>query len=478
MQLTEYAALDATALAELIRRREVSGPEVYAAALEAIDAVNGELNAVAGGPWERPLDHAADGPFAGVPFVLKDLGPHPQGVPTMSGSRLSGDGVVHAHESFLIRRFRETGLAVAALTTVPELGQNASSEALVHGPTRNPWDLTRSSGGSSGGSAALVAAGAVPAGHASDGGGSIRIPAAFTGLVGLKPSRGRISPGPDSQEPGWGVAVEGVVTRTVRDSAALLDAVAGAMPGDKFAIRDPLRPWSQEVGADAERLRVALHSDSWSGTQVDPEVADATEAVGRRLEQLGHHVERATPRLDWDPFMRAVVTLFAAALIEAVDALAAASGLRPGPDTLERTTFASYERGKTVTALEIGLAMRTMNEVTRTVGDFFTEWDLLVTPTVSVPPLPLGYLDADDASLDADGWLRRIFDVCSFTPLFNCAGTPALSLPLGSTSSGLPIGVQLAAPMCGEDVLIRAGSQLEEAMPWQDRRPDVHAGSR
>ncbi len=477
MDVRDYAARDATALADLIRRREVSAVEVQAAALEAIGKVNPELNALAAGPWEKPLDYAADGPFGGVPFVVKDLVCHPAGVPMRFGSRLTGAGIPFPHETYLMARFRQAGFATLGLSTTPEFGFNANTEALIYGSTRNPWDTTRSAGGSSGGTGALVAAGAVPVGHANDGGGSIRIPAALNGLVGLKPSRGRVSLGPDFQEALSGLAIEFVLTRTMRDCAAVLDAVAGPMPGDKFVIKPPERPWAQEVGADPGRLRVAMHTASWAGTPVDPEVAAAVEAVAHELAELGHHVAPATPVFDWDAFIGAQIPIWCAFLLEGIETIGALTGRQPGPETLEHTVLACLEHGRSVTVLQHAAALATCNQVSRAVGEFFTHWDLLITPTVNVPPYPLGYLDANDPSLDAVGWTRKIFDICSFTPLYNVTGTPALSLPLGWTVSGLPIGVQLAAPMCEEATLIRIGSQLEQTLPWADRRPIIHAAS-
>jgi amidase len=473
MRATEYAACDATELAELIRQGDVSADEVYAAAIEAIEAVNSEINAVADGPWAEPLPYAAKGRFGGVPFALKAVGACPEGIRTNHGSRLAGDGMASDRESSLVRRFREAGLAALALTTAPEFGLNANTEALVYGPTRNPWNLSRSAGGSSGGSAALVAAGALPAAHAGDGGGSTRIPAACNGLVGLKASRGRVSGWPFGGGLfDWGV--EGVLTRTMRDTAAMLDVAAGAMPGDKFPVGTPARPFSAEVGADTGPLRIALHTSSWSGLPVDSEVADAAEAVARALEGLGHHVEHATPVFDWDAFVEVILAQFAVMAAATVDGISAVSGRAPGPDTLERTTLACCEHGRAVTALEMGRASYVSYQLSKCLGEFFTTYDVLITPTMAVPPLPLGYLNANDGSLSAEGWVRRLFDVCCFTPLFNCTGNPALSLPLGCTSDGLPIGVQFGAAMCEEATLIRIGSLLEELMPWSDRRPGVH----
>jgi amidase len=471
MRIDEYAQHDATGLAALMRAGEVSRAEVYEVAVAALTAVNPRLNAIADGPWERPIPYRAEGPFGGVPFVLKDLGAHPQGVPIRAGSRLSGRGVAYPHESHLVRRFREAGLAAAAVTTTPEFGLNTNTEAVVYGSTHNPWDVTRSAGGSSGGTAALVSAGAVPVGHAGDAGGSIRVPAGCCGLVGLKPSRGRTSDGPDRQEILFGLASEFVLVRTVRDCAAMLDALAGAMPGDKFVVKDPARPWTGEVGGRVEPLRVALHAGSWSDIPVDPEVAHAVEHVGRELELLGHHVQWATPRFNWEEFIAATLMIWAHACAEAVEAIAGATGNQPGAQTLEHTTHELYKLGRVATALELGAALQSVNTLSRIVGAFFTQYDVLVTPTMALLPTPLGHLNADDPALTAEAWIRRVFGVCPFTALLNCSGTPAMSVPLGWAASGLPIGVQLASAMCEESVLIRLASQLEVQLPWHDRRP-------
>ena len=477
MRVDEYSACDATALAALLSKREVSADEVYEAARVAIDAVDAQLHAMADGPWERPLEFAQHGPFGGVPFAIKDVGAHPRGVPVRFGTRLSGDGVTFETESFLLTRFRDAGFAAAGITTAPEFGYNFSTEALAYGAsTRNPWDLTRSVGGSSGGAAALVAAGGTPVAHAGDGGGSIRVPAAFNGLVGLKPSRGRTSDGPECQERLAGLGVEFGLVRTMRDCAALLDAIAGAMPGDRVIIKEPERPWSQELGVSPGRLRIAINTETWSDTPVHPDVVAAVETVANELEALGHHVERATPSFAWDRFVVAMTTIMSGYLVESVASTSEASGLQPGPDTLEHTIAALYERGQKVTLLDMASAMEAVNDASRIIGQFLTEWDLLVTPTANIAPPPLGYHDANDSSYDAEGWIRRLFAEGSFTPLFNWTGNPAISLPLGSTPDGLPVGVQFVAPMCEEARLIRVGSQMEEAMPWSGRRPQVYAG--
>ncbi|MEV0671598.1 amidase family protein [Mycobacterium sp. NPDC050441] len=478
MKPDEYTKCDATGLAELIRDRQVSVAEVHDTARGAIEAVNRKLNAVVDGPWSESLNCDGNGVFRGVPFALKDFAIHAAGVPTRFGSRLAGHGVAFPYDTELMTRFRAAGLGAVALTTTPEFAFNGNTEPVTQGSTRNPWDTTRSAGGSSGGSAALVAARALPIAHATDGGGSIRIPASANGLVGLKPSRGRVPVGPDASEPLSGLGAEFGLTRSVRDCAALLDAVSGPASGDKYIIRDPARPYLEELGRDPGRLRIAIHTESWSGDPVDEEVADAVAAVGAVLEGLGHHVRPDSPDFDWDQFVDANLPVWGVSLAEGIDALAAALGTTPGPHNLEATTLACADHGRRVTATELGGALTVFNRVSRTVGTFFTEYDLLLTPTLSEPPLKLGELDSDDASLTPQQWMRKLLGVCSFTPLFNVTGGPAISLPLGWTRSGLPVGVQLAAPMCGEGTLIAVASQLETAMPWADRAPGVNAGGR
>jgi amidase len=475
MHVDEYTAHDATGLAELIKAGKVKAAEVHAAAVEALRAVLPQLGAGASEPFDAPLEHDASGTFGGVPFALKDLVCHAADVPTRMGSRLTGSqGLTFPYDTELMSRFRKAGLATTILSTSPEMGYNANTEPLIHGSTRNPWDVTRSAGGSSGGSSALVAAGAVPVAHANDGGGSIRIPAACNGLVGLKPTRGRVPIGPDYQEALSGFAVEFAVTRTVRDAAALLDEVAGWAPGDKYRLQAPERPYAHEAGQDPAPLRIAVHTASWAGTDVDPEVVTAVEGVAGVLEGLGHQIERDTPEFDWAEFMLAHYRVWGGFVAESVHAVSAMSGLAPSSDTLEATVLAGYEYGRALTVIEMGEAFGIVNRISRMMGQFHQRYDVLLTPTMNTPPLPLGYLDAN-ADLDHEAWTRRIFDVVSFTPLFNLTGAPAISLPLATTAGGLPIGVQFAADLCGESTLLALAGQLERAMPWADRRPGVHA---
>lgn len=475
MRVDEYAVHDAIGLARLVREGEVSAEEVYAAAMAAIEAVDPQINAMADGPWREPISNTSGGKFAGVPIALKDIGGHGNGISVRSGSRLSGTGLIAPNDGFLTTRIRELGFAIAGLTTTPEFGYNVSCESVIYGPTRNPWDLGLSAGGSSGGAAAIVAAGGVPVGHGGDGGGSIRIPASCNGVVGLKPSRGRVSYGPGDQEVAFGFGHDFVLTRSLRDTAAVLDGMAGPMPGEKYVIKEPTRPWLDELGRNPGKLRVAITTSPWSDVPVDAEVKASVERVGHELERLGHEVDEARPGLDWEEFIPAQVTLFSAWNAEAVERTAEAAGVEPSPENLEQAILASWEHGMKMTARELVLAQNVMNRVSRRVGQFFTDWDLLVTPTMNTLPVELGYANADDHGLGVEEWARRIFGFCSFTPLFNWTGQPAMSLPLGQSGSGVPIGVQLVADMCEEAMLFQVGSQLEKSMPWSGRVPAVHA---
>ena len=477
MEVSEYVEHDATGLAALISGRQVSADEVRQAALRAIEAVNPELNALVGEPFDEPLGYSTDGPFAGVPFLVKDLVLHAEGVPVRAGSRMTGDGIPFPYDTDLMARFRRAGLATLGRTTTPEFGFNASTESVLSGPTRNPWDTSRSPGGSSGGSGAMVAARAVPAAHANDGGGSIRIPAAVNGLVGLKPTRGRVSLGPDFAEALNGAAVEFAVTRTVRDCAALLDAVHGPGIGDKYYAAPPSRPFAEEVGAAPGNLKVAFTTEAWSGVSVDPECKKAVEELAALLEKLGHDVTEASPEVDVAAFDKANTRVWFSFLAASTAAFAGITGNQPSPDTLEATTLACYEAGAKLTALEMAEADGIQNQITRAVASWFLDYDVLLTPTLAHATFPLGLLDANDASLDAGGWYDKIFEHAPFTALFNMTGQPAMSVPAMATTDGGPVGTQLVGRFGDEAALIRLAAQLEEARPWIGRKPAVCAGS-
>jgi amidase len=472
MRVGEYVECDGTGLAELIAAGQVSAAEVRDAALEALDQV-AELNAVVHGPYEDAV--AGDGPFAGVPFAAKDTLME-AGRPCEFGSRLL-QGFIAPVDATLAERFRGAGLLSLARTNTPELAFNFDTAPVANGATRNPWAVDRSPGGSSGGAAALVASRALPIAHANDGGGSIRIPAAWCGLVGLKPSRGRVPAGPFMGEPSGGIAHELAVTRSVRDAARLLDAVNGPAPGDRYYVAAPERPFADAVGSDPGRLRVAVHTESFFGRPTDPQIAAAVEAVARQLEDLGHTVEPACGPIDVDGMARTNLTIWSWFLAGIAAPLGARMGRRPGPDTLEAASLACIEHAHTLTALDVAKAYAVQNATGRAWGAFLDEYDLFLCPTTATAQTPSGTPAQDDPRFTtAESWMDELFSYIPFTPLANATGQPSLSLPLGTASDGLPIGVMLTAQTLREDVLLAVAAQLEAALPWADRRPAVCAG--
>nr|MDT0657380.1 amidase family protein [Micromonospora sp. DSM 115978] len=467
MELHEYAALDAVGLRDLIAAGEVTPAEVEAVARAALELADGELNALRLPPFEDALDHEPGGPLAGVPFVIKDSGPFARRVAFTLGSRaIRGATALVDHD--LMTRFRSAGLVALGLSTAPELGLSFATEPVASGPTRNPWALDRGVGGSSGGAAALVAAGAVPLAHANDGAGSIRVPASCCGLVGLKPSRGRTPCGPYAGEVGFGLIVEFALTRTVRDAAALLDAVCAPPVGDKYAAAPPAGPYAREVSAEPGRLDVALTTTAWSGVPVDAEVAAVTTAVGHALELLGHTVTEASPALDPDAIIEAAML----ATVATGAALLTAPG-RPDRAKLEAVSRRVLTETEEFTALDVVRGVDAQHRVTRPAGLFLNRYDLLVTPTLGQLPAPHGTLDYDNPDHTVRSWLRKLFAYGPFTAPFNISGHPAISLPLGMSGTGLPIGVQLVAGHGREDLLLRVAAQLERALPWAGRRPAV-----
>jgi amidase len=478
----DLSRLDAVAQAELVRTRNASALELVDAAIDRIERVNPTLNAVIHRFFERARDEARrdalpDGPFRGVPFLLKDLFGHAEGDPMHFGARfLKAMEFRVPHDSYLAAKFRAAGLVFLGRTNVPELGILPATEPDAYGPTRNPWDIERSTGGSSGGSAAAVASGMVPVAHANDGGGSIRIPASECGLVGLKPSRGRTSFGPDLAEGVGGLAAEGVLSRTVRDTAAMLDVTQGYMPGDPYTAPPPARPYRQEVGAPTGRLRVGLMTTAPAGmASVHPECVKAAEQTGRLLAELGHTVELAHPAiLDDLEVGRHFSVMYAAQLVGTMNFFEKLTGHALGEDDFDPFNWAFAELGRGLTLTQYLETQTFIGDFTRRLAAWWSEgFDLLLTPTLPEPPPPLGYFKPDPVEPTITG--LRAAGFASWTSPFNMSGQPAISLPLHWTADGLPVGVQLVAAYGREDVLLRVAAALEQAAPWKDRRPRVHA---
>ncbi len=478
MRIAEYVNFDAVGLAELVAKGEVTPAELEAAAREAVRAVNPEINAVVETWPADDVPEPGGTPLAGVPFLIKDIGVSMAGRRMELGSRLAA-GHVARSDSSLMRRFRRAGLVTFGRTATPEMAYSNTTEPVLYGATRNPWDPERSAGGSSGGAGAAVAAGMVPMAHATDAAGSIRIPAACNGLFGLKPTRGRVSVGPHFDEIFNGLAVQGGVSRTVRDSAALLDQVRGPEPGDPYFAQEPSRPYAEEVTRDPGTLRIGVLAQAWGGHRTTAPVADALSRTVRLLESLGHQVEEVTVGLgvDWEEFLLASARQWSANLTASIDELAAATGRPVDSSTLEAPILAGYRYGQQVGGAEFVTALAIRNRVARSLAHCFAGHDMLLTPTLPELPVPLGTHAEGAEALDGLGWLRRLFDISPFTAVFNVAGTPAMSVPVtADAESGLPIGMQFAAGYGREDSLFRLAGQLERANPWSGRTPAVWAG--
>lgn len=452
--------------------------ELVDAAIERIGRCDPALNAVIHRQFSTARTQAAgelpDGPFRGVPILLKDLGAPQAGEPYCEGTSFAkAAGYRAARDSFLVQRFKKAGFVVLGRTNTPELGTAITTEPLAFGPTRNPWSTEHSSGGSSGGSAAAVASGMVAVAHGNDGGGSIRIPASCCSLFGLKPSRGRVSKGPVGGDSWNGFSVDHVLVRTVRDSAAVLDQIAGYRPGDTFAAPRPARPFSQEVGANPGRLRVGLLDDTvQAGFRADPECSQAVRLAGRLLESLGHEVEIAHPASLAEPeFQRHFLVVVATAVAVALTEWSQLLGRQVSAEEYEPANSLLAALGRSTTAPEYLESVLWLEGFRRRTIAFWSEqgFDLLCTPVLAQPPARLGEL-----SDPVNGAVKES-ETLQFTAQFNVSGQPAASLPLHWTPGGLPIGVQLVADYGREDVLIRVSSQLEEASGWADRRPAVRA---
>lgn len=481
MRVAEYVTYDAVGLAELVAAGEVTAAELRAAALDATRAVDPQINAVVETWPAEDGDEPQPGstPLAGVPFLVKDIGAAMAGRRMELGSRLAA-GHVARSDSFLALRLRRAGLVTFGRTATSEMAYSITTEPVLYGATRNPWDPERSAGGSSGGAGAAVAAGVVPLAHGTDAAGSLRLPAAYNGLFGLKPTRGRVSLGPDVDELFSGLAVPGGVSRTVRDSAALLDQIRGPEPGDPYAAQQPSRPYAEEVTRHPGRLRIGVLAQAWGGRRTSAPVADALSRTAALLADLGHQVEEAEVGLGvgWEEYALANARLFTANLAATVDELAAAFGRPVDSSTLEPATLAGYHFGQRVGGAQLVAALAVRNRVSRSLARSFDAYDILLTPTAPELPTPLGAYTESARTLDGLGWIDTVFDRAPFTMPFNMAGTPAMSVPLtADAETGLPIGMQFAAGHGLEGRLFRLAGQVEQASPWAGRIPAVWAGN-
>jgi amidase len=475
----DFAWMDATAQADLVRSGEVTPTELVEAAIARIDKLNPQLNAVIHRLDDKAMDAAKDaalpdGPFRGVPFLVKDGVCHTAGDPFHCGMQVLKDIDWHEDtDTWLAQRYRAAGFVFVGKTNLPELAASVTTEPLAYGATHNPWSLDHSPGGSSGGAAAAVAAGVVPVAHGNDMGGSIRVPSSACGLVGLKPTRGRTTLGPDFGE-FWGpLTHEHVLTCSVRDSAAVLDAVSGPGPGDPYTAPPPAQPFAANLGADPGRLKVGFRTTRTDGVESNPQCVAAVHTAARLLDEFGHDVSPATvDALDTPD--TGFLGIYASAIARDLERWSLRIGRTLAPGNLDPMNAVMAEMGQAIIGPQYLAATETAQAYSRQVASWWADGnDVLVTPTMPKPPAQLGELAPDTD--DVFGTLTRMGIYAMFTSPFNITGQPAISLPLHWTDDGLPIGVQLVSAYGREDVLIRLASQLEQARPWADRRPPTSA---
>lgn len=492
MKLPEYDDHDATGLAELVRTKQVSASELVDAAIERIEARNPALNAVVHTQFDRARREAAaprTGDFAGVPFLVKDLMAEDAGEPSTSSCKLGSEWRAE-RDCELVARYKRAGMIIVGRTNTPEFGIMGTTESAFRGPAKNPYDLTRSTGGSSGGSAAAVSSRMVPAAHAGDGGGSIRIPAAHCGLVGLKPTRGRNPLGPFGGEHWATLVEEHVVTRSVRDTAGILDATCGPDDGAPYQVRDPARPYVAELGQAPGTLKIAFTTQALFAEANDPDCVTAVTEAAALARSLGHHVEEAMPTFDRPALVRAYLFVVAAGVSADLAVAAARAGRAAKASDVEPATWLLHLIARAVSAESYVAAVDLIRRTSRQVAEFFTRYDVLLTSTTARPPVKLGELAPTRAETMQLGVLRALplrallmkavdemargpLAATPNTQLFNMTGQPAISLPLWWNAAGLPIGTQWVAPYGREDLLIQLASQLEVARPWAARRPPV-----
>lgn len=471
--LSEYRSLDATAMAELVRRGEASPLELLDMAIGRTEEVNPQVNAVVLKHYELAREAVAaglpDGPLKGVPFLLKDLGVALKGTVTTEGSRLFRDQVFD-YDSTLVERYRSAGLVTFGKTNSPEFGSSPSTESQLFGDTHNPWNLAHSAGGSSGGAAAAVASGIIPAAHASDGGGSIRIPASACGLFGLKPTRGRVPMGPGSYETRGGCSAMHVVSRSVRDSALLLDVSQGPALGDPYAAPGRERPYIEELAREPGKLRIALMTAPIIPLPVDPQCVAAAEKAARLCESLGHKVEAASPELDVDALYNAFGMVGNVLVANKVSKREQVLGRAARTDELEKINWVNRKAGDQVSAIEYSRGRNALHQASRRLAGFMQDYDVILSPTMALLPPKLGVLTLNQ---EFESFMMAAAAASAFTGLYNMTGQPAMSVPLHWSDTGLPVGVQFTGRFGDEATLFRLAAQLEQASPWFDRTPAI-----
>jgi amidase len=467
MAFTEYASYDGLGLAALVAKKKIKPIELLDEAIARAEALNPKLNAIVYKDYDRARAAAKGKPpkgaFTGVPFLLKDIFALAEGVPTRQASRFFPP-VPWPHDSYLTARFRQAGLIPFGKTNVPEFGLVPTTESRLYGPAHNPWDLTRSTGGSSGGSGAAVAAGIVPLAHANDGGGSIRIPASCCGLVGLKPTRARTSYGPDLADSVDGLGADLVVSRSVRDTAAALDAVAGYMPGDPYCAPPEPDSYLDGMKRKPKKLRVAFSTKKLDGTALHPDCLAAVKRAAKLCADLGHEVEEASPDLDQSVLIPMFMVLWGANLASGIDTIASLTGQTPKPELFEGLTWGLYEAGKTISASEYLMARDKMNLAARSAARFHETHDMWLCATLGAPPVKLGTFDMEER--DPQKAFAPLIDYVPFTAMQNVTGQPAINMPLHWNKEGLPIGVQFVGRFGDELGLLKLAAQLESAAPW------------
>jgi len=494
---SDYDKYDGLGLADLVRKKEVKPSELVEEAISRIERLNPQLNAVIYKMYELAREAAdrdlPDGPFKGVPFLMKDILMACAGVPLTNGSRFLKD-YMPDHDSELVKRFKAAGIVVVGKTNLPEFGLVPITEPELFGPTNNPWDVSRTPGGSSGGSAAAVAARMVPLAHGSDGGGSIRIPASCCGVFGLKPTRGRNPIGPDFGEAWRGLHCDHVLTRSVRDSAAMLDATAGPDVGALYYAESPSRPFLSEVGADPGNLRIAFTSEPFLGGIVDKDCVKGLEATAKLCQDLGHEVVEAAPQIDGKAFARAFLTIVCVETRAAIEESEVLLNRRASFKDFEPSTWTLALLGKQCRAPEFSRSLNLAQLTARQIGEFFSKYDVLLTPTLAMPPVTTGALQPKGMRAMAmkllgrlnagalistlsgiDVLAQHVFEFMPYTPLFNVTGQPAMSVPLYWNDERLPIGMQFVGRYGDEATLFRLASQLEKARPWSERFPPICA---